>query len=98
MKVVFVENHPGFARQVLTHFLSDLQVTIVPSRSAARASLMEHDFEVVLVDYDLDDGKGVEPVRELRESGKKCVSSGFQLVKQGMMRCLRPELTHFAAR
>jgi DNA-binding response OmpR family regulator len=71
MKILFVENHSVFAQQVTTCFLSDFQVTIVPSLSAARAKLQKGGYELVLVDYDLDDGKGAELVRELRESGKR---------------------------
>jgi DNA-binding response OmpR family regulator len=69
MKILFVENHFVFAKQVTTHFLSAHQVTVVPSLSEARASLAANQFDLLLVDYDLDDGKGEQLVRELRKAG-----------------------------
>jgi len=69
MKILFVENHSVFAQQVSTQFLSDCQVNVVPGLAAARTCLAADIFDVVLVDYDLDDGMGVELVRELRDGG-----------------------------
>jgi hypothetical protein len=40
-------------------------VTVVPSLGAAREALGKVEFGVVLVDFDLDDGKGTELGREL---------------------------------
>jgi DNA-binding response OmpR family regulator len=71
MKILFIENHSIFAQQAIIHFLSAHQVTIVPSLSMARSSLAANQFDLLLVDYDLDDGKGEELVRELREAGNK---------------------------
>jgi len=68
MKILFVENHPVFVQQVTTLFLAKHQVTVVPSLSGARASLAAQKYDLLLVDYDLDDGKGEELVRELRAS------------------------------
>jgi DNA-binding response OmpR family regulator len=34
--------------------------------AAARQALAQDWFEAVLLDYDLDDGKGVEPIQELQ--------------------------------
>lgn len=64
MRILFVENHARFARLTTKQFLYEHQVTTVPSLCGAREAL-KHDFEVVLVDYDLDDGKGDELIREL---------------------------------
>ena len=36
----------------------------------ARQALADQSFDVLLVDYDLDDGKGDELVKELRASAK----------------------------
>jgi len=69
MKILFVENHSIFASQVATQFLSVHQVTIVPSLSAARDIIKRTNYDLLLVDYDLDDGKGEEFVRELRDAG-----------------------------
>jgi DNA-binding response OmpR family regulator len=66
MQLLYVENHARFARLTVAQFLSSHQVTVVPSLIAARQALTLNTFDVVLVDYDLDDGKGDELVRELR--------------------------------
>ena len=71
MKILFVENHSIFAKQVISCFLSDHEVTVLPSLNAARVSLGKNHFDAILVDYDLDDGKGAELVRELREQGSR---------------------------
>jgi DNA-binding response OmpR family regulator len=69
MKILFVENHSVFAEQVTKSFLSAHQVTLVPSLSAARACLANAKYDLLLIDYDLDDGKGAELVKELRLGG-----------------------------
>ena len=66
MKILFVENHSIFAKQVINCFLSAHQVTVVPSLAGAREHLNMNDYDVLLVDYDLDDGKGEKLIRELR--------------------------------
>jgi DNA-binding NarL/FixJ family response regulator len=71
MKILFVENHSIFAKQVISCFLSAHEVIVLPSLATARACLAEDHFDAVLVDYDLDDGKGAELVRELREQGSR---------------------------
>lgn len=69
MKILFVENHPEFARTVAAAFLGEHDLTIVPSIKAAMAALEQTEFEVLLVDYDLDDGKGAELVGSIRGTG-----------------------------
>jgi DNA-binding response OmpR family regulator len=61
-----VENHTVFARTVVGHFLSDHDVSVVPSVAAAKAILACESYDAVLVDYDLDDGKGDDVVGWLR--------------------------------
>ena len=39
---------------------------MVPTLAAARQAMASEDFDLVLSDYDLDDGKGDEFVRECR--------------------------------
>jgi DNA-binding NarL/FixJ family response regulator len=49
-------------------FLAAHELTVVPSLADARAALSASRFDAVLLDYDLDDGKGaalVEFVRQL---------------------------------
>ena len=69
MKILFVENHSVFAAQVIPLFLSGHDVTLVPSLAEARRTLSARAFDLLLVDYDLDDGKGEELVMEIRETG-----------------------------
>ncbi|MDB6021632.1 MAG: response regulator [Pedosphaera sp.] len=54
-----------FARQVTSQFLSAHEVTIVPSLAEARQIVLAGQCDLVLVDYDLDDGKGAELVKEI---------------------------------
>lgn len=70
MRILFLENHRIFAATVQREFLARHSVMVVPSLSAARQALQNADFDIFLVDYDLDDGKGDEFVRELRNSGR----------------------------
>lgn len=70
VRILFVENHQVFARTVVTAFLDAHEVVIRPSIEAARVAIeAERTFDVVLVDYDLDDGKGDALVRMLRRRG-----------------------------
>src|SRR5690349_19469039 len=64
MKILYVENHTVFARTVAQQFLASHEVTIVSSIAAGRETLAKETFDLALVDYDLDDGKGDEFVRE----------------------------------
>lgn len=68
MRILYVENHLVFADNVNRQFLSQHTVTVAPSLSAARQLLNSSEFDLVLVDYDLDDGKGDTLVREIRDS------------------------------
>ena len=68
VNILFLENHAVFAKQVTGLFLSDHCVTVVPSVSAARDAFKSGRFALVLADYDLDDGKGDEFVRECRNN------------------------------
>ena len=66
MKILFVENHATFARMVCREFLAAHSVEIVPSLAEARRSLENGSFDLLLVDFDLDDGKGDEIMREAK--------------------------------
>lgn len=65
MKILFVENHPVFARLTAKRLLSSHLVRIVPSVSLALKSLETEHFDVILIDYDLDDGKGTDLILKL---------------------------------
>ena len=64
VNILYLENHAVFAEQVTREFLAAHRVTVVPSLAAARSSLASDTYDLVLSDYDLDDGKGEEFVRE----------------------------------
>lgn len=71
MKLLWVENHATFARTAARCFLAGHAVTVVPSLAAARTALAAGTFDAVLIDFDLDDGKGTELVRELTAAGPR---------------------------
>jgi DNA-binding response OmpR family regulator len=48
-------------------FLAAHDLTVVPSLAAARAALVAGRFDAVLLDYDLDDGKGAALVEFIRQ-------------------------------
>jgi DNA-binding response OmpR family regulator len=83
LKILFVENHSIFVRQVTNLFLSKHEVTVVPNLSEARSSLIFDHFDLLLVDYDLDDGKGATLVRELRDAGNKIRIIGVSAREEG---------------
>ena len=62
----YIENHARFAKLTVAQFLALHQVTIVPSVVAACQVMVQSPFDEVLVDYDLDNGKGDELVKEIR--------------------------------
>jgi DNA-binding NarL/FixJ family response regulator len=66
MKILFVENHEQFVRVVAGKFLADHEITVAPSIVQAWDKLTAASFNVVLVDYDLDDGKGDQLVNRIR--------------------------------
>ena len=69
MRLLLVENHAVFAEIVSRSFLSAHEVVVAPSLGEARQQLKGGQFGAVLVDFDLDDGKGDELVRELASGG-----------------------------
>ena len=66
VNILYLENHAVFAEQVTRQFLNKHRVTVVPSLASARRLLDSGSFDMVLSDYDLDDGKGDNFVRECR--------------------------------
>jgi CheY-like chemotaxis protein len=68
--ILYVENHAVFAAQVTQCFLAGHQITRVPSLASARAALAAGHFDLMLCDFDLDDGKGDVLVHECREAGR----------------------------
>jgi DNA-binding NtrC family response regulator len=66
MRILYLENHADFARNVTSIFLTEHEVTVVPSLAEARLALVTRVFDLVLSDYDVDDGKGSVFVNECR--------------------------------
>ena len=89
MNILYVENHAIFAADVVRQFLSQHMVTVVPNLAAAREALATGDFQVTLVDYDLDDGKGDELVRELHAKGSHTVVIGVSSHEEGNAALIR---------
>src|SRR5882762_5675343 len=89
MNILYVENHPIFAANVTNEFLSKYSVTVVASLSSARQALGNAVFDLLLVDYDLDDGKGDELVKELQAAGNPVVVIGVSSHDEGNAALLR---------
>ena len=83
MKILYVENHAVFAANVTRQFLSQHVVTVVPSIAAARQARSADIFDLLLVDYDLDDGKGEAFVREVRGQGDRVIIVGVSSHDEG---------------
>ena len=58
--ILLVENHRIFAEIVVNEFMSDYEVMRVSTIKEASVKLLHEKFDRVLVDYDLDDGKGID--------------------------------------
>lgn len=65
MRILFVENHEVFSGLVTRKFLAAHEVQIVRTLREARGLLAASTFDLLLLDYDLDDGKGDELLAEL---------------------------------
>ncbi len=68
MRILFIENHKYFSTTVTEQFLNDHKVTVTPTMARARNLMRDQRFDLVLVDFDLDDGKGAEIVSEITSS------------------------------
>jgi CheY-like chemotaxis protein len=66
VRILWVENHIHFARIAGKTFLGAHELTVVPSIAAAKDGLADGTFDAVLLDYDLDDGKGTELLAFIR--------------------------------
>ena len=89
LNLLFVENHAVFAANVIGQFLSRHTMTVVPSLAEAHRLLAAGSFDVLLVDYDLDDGKGDALVREFHASGKAVPVIGVSSHDEGNTALLR---------
>ena len=89
LRILYVENHAVFAENVIRQFLSHHTVTVAPSLSAARQALETGSFDLLLVDYDLDDGKGDALVKELHASSRPVLAIGVSSHDEGNSALLR---------
>jgi DNA-binding response OmpR family regulator len=69
MRILFVDNHAEFTATVVDYFLHAHEVVVTPTLVDAKVQFQTTPFDIVLVDYDLDDGKGDELVTWVRSSG-----------------------------
>jgi len=89
MKILYVENHSVFAKQVTSQFLFTHEVTIVPSLLEARQVLSKEKVDLVLVDYDLNDGKGEELIAEISKQFTDLVTIGVSSHDEGNQKMLK---------
>lgn len=89
MKILYVENHLVFAQNALSQFLSHHSIVVVPSLSLARQKIRGEAFDLFLVDYDLDDGKGDELVRVLLASDSRAIIIGVSSHDEGNAALMR---------
>ena len=78
---------PLFAANVISQFLPRHLVTVAPSLAEARKALAAGSFDLLLVDYDLDDGKGDTPA-----SAVFAPTSATSQIGQGKVFFLKPVL------
>ena len=81
--ILYVENHSVFAANVTRQFLSQHSVTVVPSLSSARQALANTIYDLLLVDYDLDDGKGDQLLREFQAARRPVLVIGVSSHDEG---------------
>jgi CheY-like chemotaxis protein len=89
LRLLWVENHAVFARVAGRQFLSGHDVTLVPTLAAAREALAAKPFDAVLLDHDLDDGKGtslIESIRELPDAPAVIAVSAHEGGNQALMK------------
>jgi CheY-like chemotaxis protein len=67
VRLLWVENHAVFTRVAGRQFLAGHDLTVVPSLALAREALAARTFDAVLLDYDLDDGKGASLIEVIRQ-------------------------------
>jgi CheY-like chemotaxis protein len=83
VRILYVENHAVFATNVINQFLAQHEVTVASSLAEARRLLETGRFDLLLVDYDLDDGKGDALLKELHAFGKAVPAIGVSSHEEG---------------
>lgn len=70
MKILYVENNLLFFNAVKKEFLSSYEIDNVMSVSEAKTAFTSNEYNLLLVDYDLDDSKGEEFVSFVRSQNQ----------------------------
>ena len=83
MRILYVENHAVFAATVTRKFLPNHSVTVVPSLALARKTFTDQRFDVLLVDFDLDDGKGDALARQIHDKNPHITIIGVSSHDEG---------------
>lgn len=83
MKILFLENHSTFANVVIPRFLGKHQVEVLNTLAQARSRLDIGEYEAILCDYDLEDGKGSDFVWEVRQQGHRMPIIAVSAREQG---------------
>ena len=83
MKILYVENHAVFADTVTRKFLPNHSVTIAPSLAEARQALAKGRFDLLLIDFDLDDGKGDALAKVVRDKDPHITIIGVSSHEEG---------------
>src|SRR5262245_41655697 len=69
MRLLYVEDHAAFRAAVITQFLSAHEIIVAANLEEARTLLANSQFDAVLLDYDLPDGKGTVLLDALSRRG-----------------------------
>jgi DNA-binding response OmpR family regulator len=69
MRLLYVEDQAAFRAVVIPRFFAGHEVTVASTLAEARALVSSRTFDAVLLDYDLPDGKGIELLEDLQQSG-----------------------------
>jgi DNA-binding response OmpR family regulator len=77
VKILYVDDHVRFRTGIIRQCLAAHEVTVASTLVEARARLADGTFDVVLLDYDLPDGKGEELLAEMAGSGRAARVIGF---------------------
>ncbi|MCG7499705.1 response regulator [Vibrio sp. Of7-15] len=70
MNIFYVENHQAFIAAVKREFLLDHNIHVVGNVCSAKEEFND-SYDLVLCDYDLDDGKGTEVITHIRKINSK---------------------------
>lgn len=89
MRILFVENHEVFAAIVEKEFLFDFDVVRTGTVKDSWDLFLKNEFDLCLVDYDLDDGKGSELIQRIVSCGRKTKIIGISSHERGNQELLK---------